>query len=160
MQTVTNAETNTAIETDASATPKLTAREARDANLAFNGDKPLVELTGNGYPIRALLWVLGGTYDKANKRNLIPEHNRQKAQDAIDGITAKIQARITKKAEAKVAEPEAKPQDKAPAKAKAPKALRLTRNQPSRKSTTQIVAERRAKLIEAQAARDAAKAGK
>lgn len=83
--------------------PKLPAAEARAEHLKQNGDKPLVPLTGNGYPIRQLLWVLGGTYDKATKQNLIPEHNRERAQKAIDDINVKIAARIAKKAAAEKA---------------------------------------------------------
>lgn len=85
------------------ATPKLPAAEARAAHLKQNGDKALVPLTGNGYPIRQLLWVLGGTYDKATRQNLIPEHNRERAQKAIVDINAKIAARIAKKAAAEKA---------------------------------------------------------
>ena len=119
---------------------QLTAHEARAENLRINGDKPLVALTGNGFVVRKLLWVLGGTYDKATKSNLIPEHNREKAQAAIDSVNAKITARIKQNAEA------------APApKASKPKAAKATPD-------SKVLADRKALIEQAKAAKAAAAA--
>lgn len=143
--------TATLSTTIATTETKLTAHEARAENLRINGDKPLVALTGNGFVVRKLLWVLGGTYDKATKTNLIPEHNQAKAQEAIDSVNAKIKARIDQNAQAAAAAPtDATKADKP--KASKPKAPKLSRNQP--KGDAKAIADRKALIAQAKAQRE------
>lgn len=134
---------------------QLTAHEARAENLRINGDKPLVALTGNGFVVRKLLWVLGGTYDKTTKTNLIPEHNREKAQAAIDSVNAKIKVRIEQNASATATEAPKADKPKA-AKASKPKALKLARNQPKATTDSKVLADRKALIAQAKAAKEAA----
>lgn len=133
---------------------KLGAHEARAENLRINGDKPLVPLTGNGFVVRKLLWVLGGTYDKTTKTNSVPEHNHKQAQEAIDSVNAKIKARIEQNAAATTEAPKAD-------KPKTNKPLKLARNQPKAAKATpdsKVLADRKALIEQAKAAKAAAAA--
>jgi hypothetical protein len=106
----------TATSQNETTTPKNNATEERAKNLAINGDKPLVEVTGFTFPIKGLLWVFGGKYNPETKTWSVPDHKWCEAQTKADELTAKVEANKAAKA-AKASQPkqEAKP---APVKAK------------------------------------------
>ena len=87
--------------TNTQSTP--TASEVRRAHLFVNGSTPLIPITGNTFPIRKLLWVLGGTWNKETKCWELPMHTAKKGQEAADSITEKINASKLASEEKKVA---------------------------------------------------------
>jgi len=80
-----------------------TASEVRQAHIFVNGSTPLVPITGNTFPIRKLMWVLGGTWNKETKCWELPMHTAKKGQEAADSITEKIAASKMASEEKKVA---------------------------------------------------------
>ncbi len=70
----------------------LTAAEARAINLdiAEKSGLPLVKVTGNTFPCKRPLWVMGGTYNRDEKCYFVPAHQAVEAQAMVDRIGAKI----------------------------------------------------------------------
>jgi len=93
--------TNTNTNTQSTDAP--TASEVRQAHIFVNGSTPLVPITGNTFPIRKLMWVLGGTWNKETKCWELPMHTAKKGQEAADSITEKINASKLASEEKKVA---------------------------------------------------------
>ncbi len=68
----------------------VTAKEARQINKDIAKDTPFVKVTGNTFPVRRVLWTMGGDYDKANKCYMVPAHQAVEAQALVDRIGEKI----------------------------------------------------------------------
>ncbi len=78
------------------AAPMIPAAEARKINqeIGAKSGLPYVKVTGNTFPCRRALWVMGGDYIKAENRAdchyLMPAHQAVEAQAMVDRIGAKI----------------------------------------------------------------------
>jgi hypothetical protein len=97
-------------------------------------------VTGRTFPLRKLLWVLGGKWDKEAKVQMIPAHNWKRAQEAVNAITAKVEANIAECAIKRQAKAEAE----AAAKAKA-EATKAKRAETARKNLEKARAAKAAK---------------
>lgn len=90
------------LETALSKLPPLTiaegtpAFEVRAAHQAYEKDHNIgfMPLTGRTFPVRKLLWVLGGKWDAENKVQMIPAHNWKRAQEVVNSVTAKVEANM------------------------------------------------------------------
>ncbi len=69
-----------------------TAPEARAINkdIAEKSGLPYVKVTGNTWPVKRVLWTMGGDYVKADKCYLVPAHQAVEAQAIVDRVGAKI----------------------------------------------------------------------
>ena len=89
------------------------AKAERVKNQAINGDKALVKVTGNTYPLKGWFYVLGGLWNKADGCWMIPEHNAAAAQAKADELSKPKAPKSTTPAPAK-------PKATAPVKADKP----------------------------------------
>lgn len=124
MSTATNA---------ATATTK-TAKEAREEAIAFAQAQklPSLPVTGNTFPIKSLLWALGGTWDKEAKVWMVPQHNHTQAQAAANRFTkgtAEHAAAETEKAQERAAKQAQKQAAQASKPAPTPAAPKAERTQ-------------------------------
>jgi hypothetical protein len=110
MTTATSTPTNTAA-------PQMSAKDAHAENVRINGDKPLKAVIGDTFPIKGLLYCMGGKWDGTAKTWLVPEHKHAEAQRILDERAA-AKAKPAAKAPATV---QSTPAPAAPVKA-APKA--------------------------------------
>ncbi len=78
-------DTTTAAPTATQKSPK----EAHDENVAIGkaSGRPWMPLAGNTFPVKGLLFCLGGKYDPATKSWSVPAHKREEAQAAVDKFT-------------------------------------------------------------------------
>jgi hypothetical protein len=71
---------------------------------------PMVELTGNTFPVKGLLWTNGGTFNKETKTWSVPAQVAEEMQKAVNDVSAKVAASIAKsKAKKEAAETEILP---------------------------------------------------
>ncbi len=80
--------TTTAAPTVATVLQK-SPKEAHDENVAIGkaSGRPWMPLAGNTFPVKGLLFCLGGKYDPATKSWSVPAHKREEAQAAVDKFT-------------------------------------------------------------------------
>jgi hypothetical protein len=101
---------------------------------------PEFEVTGRTFPLRKLIWVHGGRWDKEAKAQFVPAHVWIKIQQAVNAITAKVEASIAECAIKRQAKAEAE----AAAKAKA-EATKAKRAETARKNLEKARAAKAAK---------------
>lgn len=77
---------NDTVNTTATAAPQKSASEAHAENVAYAkaNNLPMVPITGNTYPIKGLLYVMGGKWDSKTKTWSVPSHKAAEAQAAAD----------------------------------------------------------------------------
>jgi hypothetical protein len=86
-----NATSNAATVTSTESKPYDTdARTARNRNLEIRDSQklPPVAVQGNTFPLRGVLWALGGVWNKEQRCYLMPAHTAQEAQGIINDYAA------------------------------------------------------------------------
>ena len=70
------------------------ARTARNKNLEIRDQQklPPVAVQGNTFPLRGVLWALGGIWNKDQRCYLMPAHTASEAQEIIDSYAAQHKA--------------------------------------------------------------------
>ncbi len=94
-----------------------TAAEARTSNkdIAEKSGSPYVKVAGNTFPVRKVLWTMGGDWNRDEKCYFVPAHQAVEAQALVDRITAKIAENMaTAKAKREAKEALAKAEIEAP----------------------------------------------
>lgn len=93
-------------------TPVKSAAEARSEHLQKWIDSqtvqknPMVQIKGNTYPVKGLMWTLGGMWNKVDKCWEVPSFNAETARAAVahvEGLIAKSKAEAQAKRDAKAA---------------------------------------------------------
>ena len=114
----------TTAATAPSTTTEKTSKEVRAEHLARRDAEglPPVAIRGNTFPVRRVLWTLGGNWMEDAKAWMLPAHSAPEGQRITDEVTAKAKA-AAKPTPAPVAKPAAPvqtakptPAPKAPAK--------------------------------------------
>lgn len=88
---MTTSTANTAVVTSTESKPYDTdARTARNRNLEIRDQQklPPVAVQGNTFPLRGVLWALGGIWNKDQRCYLMPAHTATEAQSIIDSYAA------------------------------------------------------------------------
>ncbi len=87
------------------AAPMIPAAEARKINqeIGAKSGLPFGKVIGNTFPVRRVLWTMGGDYQKDGKFYLVPAHNVVEAQAIVDRVSAKITENMAKAAAKKAA---------------------------------------------------------
>ena len=109
--------TSTATVATSPRTYDTDARSARIKNIEIRDQQnlPPVKVIGNTFPVKSVLWALGGNWSKEHNCFLMPAHTAQEAQSVIDGYAAahpkvsKPKAEKPQPVKATVATPVSKP---------------------------------------------------
>ncbi len=103
----------------ATTTYPKTSKESHDENVAFaqQNNLPMVNITGNTFPVKNVLYAMGGRWNKELKVQQVPQHRAVEAQALADRFAPK--PKVAKPVTAKVAAP-VKAKVEKPASVKAP----------------------------------------
>lgn len=97
----------------------VSAAEARTINkeLAEKSGLPYVKVAGNTWPVKKVLWTMGGDWNRDEKCYFVPAHQAVEAQALVDRIGAKIEENKAKAAAKKLAKAEQEANEAAAAEA-------------------------------------------
>jgi hypothetical protein len=122
-------DTTATVVTSTPRTYDTDARSARIKNIEIRDSQnlPPVKVSGNTFPVKSVLWALGGNWSKADNCFLMPAHTATEAQNVIDSYAAShpkqpkapkadkpAPAKVDRPAKVAPAKVEAKPVDTAP----------------------------------------------
>jgi hypothetical protein len=140
--------------------PDSKAVRAEHLRIRDEQDLPPVAIRGNTFPVRRVLWTLGGAWNEDAKAWMLPAHTATEGQRITDEVTAKAAAKAAAKPAAPAPAPAAKPapvQTAKPAPVAAP-AKATVANRPTTPAAGKLQPRIDALVKGATLLRDAAKA--